>query len=187
VTVPLKSYEKSATAAEKMHGSFWACGEVPDGELRLSVSTGGLLASIIDGYGELARAETIVEGGSWADLLRQNRYAYACKIATEYQARALAEGSAAATWSQWAEDDSALQRLTEPRCVVPSMEPWPGGRMRLVIVHPVIKALDWEPPKPSRSLIVIDPRTEVDLLLTLRKVGALSSTGSLTARRNLSR
>ncbi|MEB0303881.1 MULTISPECIES: hypothetical protein [unclassified Cryobacterium] len=168
--------------SEKIRGSFWACGEITGGELRLSVSTGGLLASFIEGYGELGRAETIVEGGSWADLLRQNRYAYACDVATEYQARALAEGSAAGTWSQWAEEDSALQRLTEPRCVVPSSEPWTGGRMRLVVVHPVIKALDWEPPRPSRSLIVIDPRTEIDLLLSLRRLGALTSTGSLTAR-----
>ncbi|WBM80683.1 hypothetical protein KIV56_04605 [Cryobacterium breve] len=171
--------------SEKVRGSFWACGEITGGELRLSVSTGGLLASFIDGYGELGRAETIVEGGSWADLRRQNRYAYACEIAEDFQARALVKGTAAGTWSQWAEDDAALERLTEPRCIVPSSEPWMGGRMLLIVVHPVIKALDWDAPKASRSLIVIDPRTEVSLLLSLRRVGALSSTGSLTARSRL--
>ncbi|MEC5148781.1 hypothetical protein [Cryobacterium sp. GrIS_2_6] len=168
--------------SEKMHQTFWACGEATDGELRLSVTTGGLLASFIEGYGEIGRAETIVEGGSWADLLRQNRFAYACEVATEYQARALAKGASSGTWSQWAESAPALERLYAPRCLVPSAEPWPGGSVKLVLVHPILKSLDWEPPAPSRSLIVIDPRTEVDLLKGMKKAGALSSTGRLDAK-----
>lgn len=162
-------------------------GELTGGELRIADSPGELLLSLIDDYGVMplipdADGEAPSRYNEWLEIRLHDRYAYACDVATEYQARALAQAAKAGTWSLEAETEENIDRLYTRRFYVPNSSPWPAGSVRLVIVHPVIESLAWEPPAPNRSLVVIDPRTEVNLLRGLTACGALSSAGRLDLR-----
>lgn len=162
-------------------------GDLTNDELRLADSPGGLLASLIDGYGLLPLIpETEAEQTSlykeWLEIRLHDRYAYACEIAETLQARELAAATREGTWSLEAETDENIDRLYCRRFYVPDSTPWPAGSVRLFLVHPVLEGLEWEPPAPSRSLVIIDPRTEVDLLRGLEACGGLTSAGRLDLR-----
>ncbi|WP_130178084.1 hypothetical protein [Cryobacterium sp. SO1] len=166
---------------------FWMTGPLTGGELRIADSPGELLFSLLAGYGVLplipaSEGEAPSRYREWLEIRLHDRYHFACEIATEYQARALAAAAKAGTWSLEAETDANIDRLYSARHFVPDSSPWPAGSVRLVVVHPVLEELDWEPPAASRSLVVIDPRTEVDLLRGLTACGALDSAGRLDLR-----
>ena len=162
-------------------------GEITGGELRVSESPGGLLSSLVEGYGALPEISTgEAEPGemflAWNEVRLHDRYAYACQVATEYQARALVAAAKRGEWSLEGESDDNIDRLYTTRSYVPDNRPWPPHNVRLIIVHPVLASIQWFPPVTSRSLVVIDPRTEVNLLKGLKACGALNSTGRLDAR-----
>jgi hypothetical protein len=166
---------------------FWMTGELTGGELRIADSPGELLLSLMDGYGVVplipdAEGEVPSRYEEWLEIRMHDRYFYACEIATAYQAQALATAVKAGFWSPEGETDENLDRLYTRRFYRPDNSPWPAGSVRLILVHPVNEALEWEPPAPNRSLVVIDPRTEVNLLRGLTACGALSSAGRLDLR-----
>lgn len=162
-------------------------GEITGGELRLSESTGGLLASLVEGYRALPETPTRDVAPremflAWNEVRLHDRYAYACQVATEYQARALVAASKLGEWSLEGESDDNIDRLYTTRSYIPDNRPWPPHNVRLIIVHPVLESIQWDPPVTSRSLVIIDPRTEVNLLRGLEACGALSSAGRLDLR-----
>ena len=167
--------------------TFWMTGDLTGGELRIANSPGGLIMSLVEGYGVLpaipaTKANPASRYQEWLELRQHARYAYACDIATEYQARALVRATRREEWSLEGETAGNIDRLYTSRSYVPDNRPWAPGNVRLIIVHPVLESLKWEPPPASRSLVVIDPRTEVDLLRGLDACGALSSAGRLDLR-----
>lgn len=161
-------------------------GELTGGELRVAESSAGLIASVLEGYGALP---LIPEGNgepgsmflSWNEIKKHDRFEFACQVATEYQARALVAAEKAGTWSLEGATEDEVDRLYTDRCRVPDNAPWAPG-VKLIIVHPVAEAIQWDPPAANRSLVVIDPRTEVNLLRGLEACGALSSAGRLDLR-----
>ena len=164
--------------------SFWMTGDLTDGELRVADSPAGLIASLLEGYGALPLMPT--GGGepgemflTWNQIKLHDRFAYACQVATEYQARALVAAEKAGEWSLGGESDENIDRLYTTRSRVPDNSPWPQGNVRLVIVHPVLESVQWDPPVTNRNLVIIDSRTEVNLLRGLEACGALSSAGRL--------
>ncbi|MEB0266886.1 hypothetical protein [Cryobacterium sp. 10I5] len=167
----------------EQHGpAFWACGEATGGELWLGSSPGVLLSSIIPGYGLICRAETIVEGGSWSELLKEHRFDYACGLAKAAQRKALVAAREEFGWSTITESSENLDRLYAEKSLVPSSASWASVNPLLVVVHPIMKALYWDPPTGGKSLIVIDPRAEISLLRGMLLVGALDSAGRIDAR-----
>jgi hypothetical protein len=167
--------------------SFWMTGDLTGGELRVADSPAGLIASVLEGYGALPLIpEGNGEPGSmflaWNEIKKHDRFAFACQVATEYQARALVAAEKAGTWSLAGATEDEVDRLYTTRSRVPDSKSWAPGNVLLVIVHPVAEAIAWEPPAASRSLVVIDPRTEVNLLRGLEACGSLSSAGRLDLR-----
>ncbi|MEC5185286.1 hypothetical protein RCH12_002762 [Cryobacterium sp. MP_3.1] len=167
--------------------AFWMTGELTGGELRVADSPAGLIASVLEGYGEVPLISTAdgEPGGlleTWKEIKLHDRFAFACQVATEYQARALVAAEKAGTWSLAGATEAEVDRLYTTRSRVPDGGPWAPGLVKLIIVHPVAEAIQWDSPVTSRSLVVIDPRTEVNLLRGLEACGALSSAGRLDLR-----
>ena len=168
--------------------TFWMTGELTGGELIVADSPGDLIASVLEGYGALPPIPAgEYEPGemfrAWGEIRTQDRFAFACQVATQYQARALVKAEKDGVWSLAGETDDAIDRLYTTRSRVPDNRPWPAGSgVRLILVHPVMEGIDWEPPETNRSLTVIDPRSESRMLLGFVSCGALSSAGRIDAR-----
>ncbi|TFB96260.1 MULTISPECIES: hypothetical protein [unclassified Cryobacterium] len=167
---------------DQQHGpAFWACGEATGQELWLGSSPAVLLGSIIGGYGKIGKSLAKLEGISWSEMLKQVRFAYACDLAKDFQGRALVTAREETGWSTLTESSENLDRIYADKAFVASNLGWSKNSVRLVIVHPII-AVDWEPPVEHRSLIVIDPRSEISLLRSMVRVGVLTNAGRLDAR-----